>query len=155
MNWGSISEKLELQNHVLDAHELFIETTFHTYYVPKLLSPLSLQPFKCWCPILFVEVTNCVVELMCVCKGFHGILNCIAGCAKIPGTICTDKIQGSSWAGCGISAGSPEDAWDRGEISGEFCISFQQLQPTFLKTHLIQWNNYCARILIKSWGLVD
>jgi hypothetical protein len=65
MKW-SISEKLELQNHVLYVHELLIETTFHAYYTPKLLSSLSLQPFKCWCSILFVEVTNWFIKLICV-----------------------------------------------------------------------------------------
>ena len=54
--------------------------------------------------------------------GFHEILDCIAGCPKISGIVCTDKIQGSSRAGCGISPGPAEDAWDRSEISGEFLV---------------------------------
>jgi hypothetical protein len=74
MNWRSISEKLQLQNHVLDVHELFIEDYYsyilcsHTCFTIILAAIQMLMPCT-----LYGGYKPYSQTYMCqVCKGFHG-----------------------------------------------------------------------------------
>lgn len=84
---------------------------------------------------LLLQSTSHVVELYAHCRVWdvylilHATFWCvdtkfwsfwIAGCAKIPGTVRTDKIQGSSRVGCRIPAGSSTNSRDCCQIPGPF-----------------------------------
>ena len=124
---GRRNSPYRLKNHVchINVYCLYFRVLQST------LSTIILLSCKYWCSILVVEVTDSVVNfsfphfIWCV-KRLHEFYWCsefvFAGCAKIPGTVCTDEIQGSSWAGRRISSRPTENTWDCCEVSGRFLI---------------------------------